>query len=99
AEGLGHVAHRTARVVAHEEQDLRLRERQVELGRALPQELPERRASEGVQKVEEALGLGGEAGRPPSCEEHAAIMDRLNSLVNKRFEPLGRPAAVNAVSR
>jgi hypothetical protein len=57
AERLGHVAHVTPRVVAHVEEGLRLRVREVELGGSLPHELPEGRAAQRIQQVEESLGL------------------------------------------
>ena len=81
AERLGHVAHVAAGVVGHVEEDLRLRVGEVELGGALPEELAERRAAEGVQQVEETLGLGsapaGARGR-----HGPSMMQPSNSLVN-----------------
>ena len=52
-----------AGVVGHVEEDLRLGVREVQLGRPLPEELAERGAPQGVQQVEEPLGLGGSGGR------------------------------------
>jgi hypothetical protein len=57
AEGLADLAHVTARVPGDVEQDLRLRVRQVELRGLLPQELPEGRAAEAREEIDEPLRL------------------------------------------
>jgi len=44
-------------VGGHVEEDLPLRIGEVQLGRALPEELAEDRAAEGVEEIEELLGL------------------------------------------
>jgi hypothetical protein len=46
-------------MLAHVEEDLGLGVGEIEGGGALPQELPERRAAEGVEEIEKPLGLVG----------------------------------------
>ena len=80
AEGLGHVAHVTAGMLAHVEEDLRLGVGEVQLRRALPEELAKGRAAEGVQQVEQPLGLRRAAGRGE--EPYAS-----NNLPVEHFRP------------
>ena len=68
-ERFGDVAHVTAGVIADVEQHLRLREHEVQLGRALPEELAKRRRAERVQQIEQALGVG-RAGPGRTGERH-----------------------------
>ena len=67
--------------VGHVEEHLRLRVGEVELGGALPEELPEDRAAERVEQVEQALGLRRPArltcSGPP--RRHRIMVHLLNS--------------------
>jgi hypothetical protein len=88
AEGLGHVAHVAAGMIGHVIEHLRLGVGEIQLGGALPEELPKRRAAQRVQQVEKLLGLGG-AGRG---RRGASLHDvPPNSLVNKGSAATGRP--------
>lgn len=55
AEGPRHVGHERLRVAREVEEDLRLRVRQVQLQRLLPQDLPERGRQERRQQVDQVL--------------------------------------------
>jgi hypothetical protein len=93
AEGLGHVPHVAAGVLPDVEEHLRLGVGQVQLRGALPQELAKRGAAQGVQQVEQPLGLRRPGARGGS--NHALMIHPLNSCVNK--ESAGIPwRGVNA---
>src|SRR5439155_1013403 len=85
AEGLAHVAHTAAGMGGHVEENLALRVGEVQLGRALPEELPEDRAPERVEEVEQLLGLRRPVPTPcpvsPRGHEHdGACAKQLSQL-------------------
>ncbi len=80
-EGLAHVAHAAGGVRGHVEEHLALRIAEVELGGTLPEKLSEDRAAEGVEEIEELLGLRRPAPVPSSVSlrGHSVMVHSLNS--------------------
>ena len=81
AERFAHVTHVAAGVVGDVEEHLRLGIGEVELGGALPQDLAERGAAQGIQQIEQALGLL-DAPAGARRRHGPQILQPSNSLVN-----------------
>src|SRR5262249_16258141 len=100
-ECLAHVAHAATGIRRDVEEHLPLRVGEIELGRALPEKLPEDGASERVQEIEEALGLRGPFsaaratafGRHPHNPASTKQLSQLSILARRQRRPTTTAAA------